>query len=145
MKDTYSILPFPKWDEAQENYYTNADDKFQVFSIPKTVSDTSFVGMIFEALSAESYRSVYPAYYDVALKGKYSSDPSTAEMIDIIMEGRKFDVSFQFGEKQMARLPYLFRDLLQFPNQELASKAAGAEKAFNKKLEEFYEQFADED
>ena len=144
MKDTYSILPFPKWDTAQENYYTNADDKFQVFSIPKTASDTEFVGMIFEALSAESYRSVYPAYYDVALKGKYSSDPSTAEMIDLIMSGRKFEVSFQFGEKHFARLPYLFRDLLLSPNQKLASKWAAVEKSINKKLEEFYSQFEDQ-
>ena len=144
MKDTYSILPFPKWDTAQENYYTNADDKFQVFSIPKTASDTEFVGMIFEALSAESYRSVYPAYYDVALKGKYSSDPSTAEMIDLIMSGRKFEVSFQFGEKHFARLPYIFRDLLLSPNQKLASKWATVEKSINKKLEEFYSQFEDQ-
>ncbi len=144
MKDTYSILPFPKWDAAQELYLTNADDKFQVFSIPKTASDTEFVGMIFEALAAESYRSVYPAYYDVALKGKYSSDPSTAEMIDIIMSGRKFDVSFQFGEKHFARLPYIFRDLLLSPSQKLASKWASVEKSINKKLEEFYSQFEDE-
>ena len=144
MKDTYSILPFPKWDQAQEMYLTNADDKFQVFSVPKTASDPEFVGMIFEALSAESYRSVYPAYYDVALKGKYSSDPSTAEMIDIIMAGRKFEVSFQFGEKHFARLPYLFRDLLLSPTLKLASKWASAEKTINKKLEEFYSQFEDE-
>ena len=141
MKDTYSILPYPKWDEAQENYYTNADDKFQVFSVPKTASDTAFVGMIFEALAAESYRSVYPAYYDVALKGKYSSDPSTAEMIDIIMAGRKFEVSFQFGEQHFARLPYIFRDLLISSKQKLASKWASVEKSINKKIEEFYSQF----
>ncbi len=144
MKDTYSILPFPKWDDEQEYYYTNADDKFQVFSVPKTASDTAFVGMIFEAMSAESYRSVYPAYYDVALKGKYSSDPSTAEMIDLIMSGRKFEVSFQFGEKHFARLPYLFRDLLLTPSTKLASKWASVEKTINKKLEEFYSQFEDE-
>ena len=144
MKDTYSILPFPKWDIAQENYYTNADDKFQVFSVPQTASDTEFVGMIFEALAAESYRSVYPTYYDVALKGKYSSDPSTAEMIDLIMSGRKFEVSFQFGEQHFARLPYLFRDLLLSPNQKLASKWATVEKQINKKMESFYTQFEDQ-
>ena len=144
MTDTYSILPFPKWDEAQENYYTNADDKFQVFSIPKTVSDSSYVGMIFEAMSAESYRSVYPIYYDVALKGKYSSDPSTAEMIDLIMAGRKFELSFQFGEQHFSRLPYIFRDLLKSKNQKLASKWATVEKNINKKLDQFYSQFANE-
>ncbi len=143
MDDTYSILPYPKWDTAQEQYFTNADDKFQVFSVPMTASDPEFIGMIFEALSAESYRSVYPAYYDVALKGKYSSDENTADMIDLIMSGRKFDVSFQFGEQHFSRLPYLFRDLLISPNQKLASKYASVEKQMAKKMESFYEQFAD--
>ena len=143
MQDTYSILPFPKWDTAQEYYYTNADDKFQVFSVPQTVSDTEFVGMIYEALCAESYRNVYPTFYDVALKGKYSSDENTAEMIDLIMSGRKFDVSFQFGEQHFARLPYLFRDLLKAPSTALASKWTTVEKQINKKLEKFYEQFED--
>lgn len=143
MTDTYSILPYPKWDVAQEQYFTNADDKFQVFSVPMTASDPEFVGMIFEALSAESYRNVYPAYYDVALKGKYSSDENTADMIDLIMSGRKFDVSFQFGEQHFARLPYLFRDLLISPKQKLASKYASVEKQMAKKLDSFYEQFAD--
>ncbi|MCQ2431442.1 MAG: hypothetical protein MJ175_02435, partial [Clostridia bacterium] len=145
MKDTYSILPFPKWDEAQDAYYTNADDKFLTFSVPQTASDPAYVGKIFEALSAESYRSVYPTYYDVALKGKYSSDPSTAEMIDLIMSGRKFEVSFQFGEQYFARLPYLFRDLLLSPSVALTKKYATVEKQLNKNLEKFYAQFEDQD
>ena len=144
MKDTYSILPYPKWDAAQEHYYTNADDKFQVFSVPKTAGDTEFIGMIYEALSAESYRSVYPAYYDVALKGKYTSDPVTADMIDLIMEGRKFEFSFQFGKEHFNRMPYLFRDLLLTPKLNLTSRWATVEKGINKRLEEFYELFADE-
>ncbi|MGM9626030.1 MAG: hypothetical protein ACI3XM_10040 [Eubacteriales bacterium] len=143
MQDNYSILPYPKWDTQQETYYTNADDKFQVFSVPQTVSDTDFVGMIYEALCAESYRNVYPTFYDVALKGKYSSDENTAEMIDLIMAGRKFDVSFQFGEQHFARLPYLFRDLLVSPKTALASKWASVEKQLAKKMDSFYEQFTD--
>ncbi len=143
MKDTYSILPYPKWDEAQEQYFTNADDKFQVFSVPQTVSDPAYVGKIFEALCAESYKNVYPVYYDVALKGKYSSDENTAEMIDLIMTGRKFDVSFQFGVEHFARLPYLFRDMLVSPSVSLTSKYASVEKMMNKRMEKFYGIFED--
>ena len=145
MKDTYSILPYPKWDTAQELYLTNADDKFQVFAVPKTAKDLEFIGTVYEALSAESYRSVYPAYYDVALKGKYSSDPMTAEMIDLIMSGRKFEFSFQFGKDHFLRLPYLFRDLLLSPTLKLASKWATVEKHFNKKKADLYSLFADEE
>ncbi|MBQ8369770.1 MAG: hypothetical protein IJY35_07305, partial [Clostridia bacterium] len=36
MEATYTMLPYPKWDEAQEAYYTSADDKFTVFGLPTT-------------------------------------------------------------------------------------------------------------
>ncbi len=123
MEDPYSMLPYPKWDEEQSNYYTNADDKFSVFLIPKTAANNlDFIGTVFEALSAISYKRVYPEYYDVALKGKYSTDASTAEMIDLIMAGRNFDFTFQFGESYFQRLPYLMRDLIVGKKQNLASK-----------------------
>ena len=144
MEDNYSILPYPKWDTAQEIYFTNADDKFQVFSIPTTAPDPEYIGTIFEAMSAESYRSVYPTYYDVALKGKYSSDPTTAEMIDLIMSGRKFEFSFQFGKDHFLRMPYLFRDLLLTPSLKIASKWATVEKHVNKTRDKFYALFEDQ-
>lgn len=123
MEDPYSMLPYPKWDEQQSTYYTNADDKFSVFLIPLTAANNvDFIGTIFEALSAISYKKVYPEYYDVALKGKYSTDASTAEMIDLIMAGRNFDFTFQFGETYFQRLPYLIRDLILNKNANLASK-----------------------
>ena len=144
MEDNYSILPYPKWDTAQEIYFTNADDKFQVFSIPTTAPDPEYIGTIFEAMSAESYRSVYPTYYDVALKGKYSSDPTPAEMFDLIMSGRKFEFSFQFGKDHFLRMPYLFRDLLLTPSLKIASKWATVEKHVNKTRDKFYALFEDQ-
>lgn len=123
MEDAYSMLPWPKWDEDQDTYYTNADDKFTAFGVPLTAyGNEEFVGTIFEALCAESYKKVYPAYYDIALKGKYSTDAGTAEMVDLIMAGRNFDFSFQFGESHFQRLPYLLRDLIAANSTNLSSK-----------------------
>lgn len=118
MESTYIMLPYPKWDEAQTNYYTNADDKFNVFSIPKSMYDQrEFIGVIYEALCAESYKTVYPAYFDKALKGKYSSDETTAEMVDLIVAGRKFD----FGAQWYCSYYYKVRDLINDNNSNLAS------------------------
>ncbi|MBR4959464.1 MAG: hypothetical protein IKY52_01050 [Clostridia bacterium] len=129
MDDAYSMLPWPKWDENQNAYYTNADDKFTAFGVPLTAfGHAEFVGTIFEALCAESYKKVYPAYYDIALKGRYSTDAGTAEMVDLIMAGRNFDFSFQFGESHFQRLPYLIRDLVASKSTNLASKWDSVEK-----------------
>ena len=126
MDDTYIILPYPKWDEAQTGYYTNADDKFSNFGVPiSMVNDTEFIGVIYEALCAESYKTVYPAYYDTALKGRYSADPTTAEMIDLIMDGRAFD----FGAQFYVAYYYKVRDLINEENSDAASYYASTLKA----------------
>lgn len=144
MQDTYGILPMPKWDKAQEGYYTNAWDQFTNFAIPKTANNFEMIGCVFEALSAETYKTVYPEYYDIALKSRYSADETVAEIVDIIMAGRKFEFSFQFGE-QLQRLPYLFRDMLCQNNTDIASKYSKIEKVINKTIDKVIGYYEDED
>ena len=137
MEATYGILPLPKFNEEQEHYYTNCWDQFTVFGIPGTMAsdeDSEFIGIIYEALSAESYKYVYPAYYDQALKSRYSAEPTTAEIIDLIMAGRKLDFTFQFGEKLQA-LPYTFRSMVLENETDVASKYQKNKKALNKTIE----------
>ncbi|MGN1408749.1 MAG: extracellular solute-binding protein [Eubacteriales bacterium] len=145
MEDTYGILPLPKFDESQSNYYTNAWDQFSVFAIPKTISedDKEVTGIIFEALSAESYKTVFPAYYDQALKSRYSSDATTAQIIDLIMEGRKLDFMFQFGE-YLASLPYMFRQKLASNSTDITSSYKTYEKVIGKSIQKVIDVYMDE-
>ena len=133
MKDPYGILPMPKYDESQKTYLTNAWDQFSVFGVPLTLSDADkdVTGIIFEALCAESYKTVFPAYYDQALKSRYSAEPATAEIIDIIMAGRKLEFTFQFGEN-LSALPYMFRQMLGKNSTDVASTFKKQQKALNK-------------
>jgi hypothetical protein len=143
MSDAYGILPYPKWDAAQENYLTNIFDQYSAFAIPKTAKDLEFIGIIMEALNAESYKTVYPAFYDVALKNKYTEDLDTAAMVDIVMEGANMDFSFMFGESVFQRTPYMFRDLIRDKNVDLMSKYSKLEKALRKSLEKLYTYYED--
>ena len=132
MEDAYSLLPWPKWDEAQESYRTNADDKFTVFGVPLTAhGDEEFVGILYEALSAESYKKVYPAYFDTALKGKYSSEPETAEMVDIVMAGRAFDIAFEL-DNIFGGLAWIYRDSINANSSDIASTYASIRKIVEK-------------
>jgi len=94
MEDNFGILPYPKWDEKQEKYYSMVDGSGPLLAIPITVTDTEFVGVMLEALSAESYRIVTPAYYDVALKVKHARDEESAAMMDVVIEGIRFDFGY---------------------------------------------------
>jgi len=56
-------------------------------------------------------------------------------MVELIMAGRAFDFSFQFGESCFQRLPYLIRDHLVNNNPNLASAYKKLEKALAKSMD----------
>lgn len=92
--DDYGLLPYPKYDENQAEYHTMADGFHTVLAVPKTVTDTAFVGKIVEALSAETYKTVVPTFYEIALKSRYLRDSESKEVLDIIINGRTFDFGY---------------------------------------------------
>ena len=96
-KGEYGILPYPKLDEEQDEYKTMVDGYHAALAIPKTISDPEFVGIITEALNAESNKIVFPAYYEVALKVKYAHDDESVQMLDKIVNSRVFDFGYVYG------------------------------------------------
>ncbi|MHB1153482.1 MAG: hypothetical protein ACYCWE_15500 [Eubacteriales bacterium] len=98
MKDDFGILPFPKYDEAQLSYYSHGSAHGALIGIPVTVTDTERTGLLIEAITAEGYKIVRPAVYDVALKNKLTRDEDSAAMIDIILEGRTGDFADIYDE-----------------------------------------------
>ncbi|MBQ4137301.1 MAG: hypothetical protein IJD67_04240, partial [Clostridia bacterium] len=87
MSDDFGILPFPKWDEAQEEYITLSHNSATTVCIPISVDTEKAneeVSAAIEALASESYRRVTIAYYETALKAAYNRDDQSAQMIDII-------------------------------------------------------------
>ena len=99
MEDDYSILPYPKWDEAQKEYHTMSDGSHAVEAVPVTVplDKRETVGIIIEALNAESWKHVVPAYYDTALKFKGTRDDESIAMLDMIVNSRVFDMGYIYS------------------------------------------------
>ncbi|MBQ2709773.1 MAG: hypothetical protein IJF67_15985, partial [Clostridia bacterium] len=96
MKDDFGILPYPKWDENQAQYRTMADGSHSALCAPVTVVDTERLGVLTEALNAESYKQVVPAFYDVALKVKGARDETSVQIIDMITSGCVFDMGYVY-------------------------------------------------
>ena len=92
----YGIIPYPKFDENQESYKTMVDGYHAVLTVPKTIDDPEFVGIITEALNAESRRQVFPAYYETALKKKNTYDDESVKLLDMIVDSRVFDFGFVY-------------------------------------------------
>ncbi len=87
----YGLIPLPKYDESQKNYMTMVGGQHTALAIPKTCKDTEFVGTIVEALSAESWKTVTPTLYEIALKTRYLRDSQSKEIMDMVIEGTQFD------------------------------------------------------
>lgn len=84
----FGILPMPKYDVEQESYNSTCRDDYSLMAVPITGSkNLEFIGMITEALCAQSYRAVVPQWYTVILQNRYTKDEDSIEMIEIIREG----------------------------------------------------------
>lgn len=97
MESNYGIIPYPKYNEAQEEYRSLVHDAASVFFIPTSCQNRDEVCAVLEALCAETYRTVMPAYYEVALKRQYARDDVSAQMIDLIHDTSITDFGYVYN------------------------------------------------
>lgn len=86
------VVPVPKFDEAQEGYRTNLGNPYTLYAVNARSDSIEATVTTLEALASESYRSVTPAVFEVAMKVRYTDDPQVARMFDILKENVSFDV-----------------------------------------------------
>jgi len=131
MEIDFGIIPYPKYDEKQTDYFTHQDPHGPIMVVPMTITDFEFVGMMIEAIAAEGYRTVRPAIYDVALKIKQARDEDSAEMIDIILDGRRSDFGYPYDGWGFAfTLDFLARGNINNFASFYAQNSARAEKSY---------------
>lgn len=93
----FGIIPLPKLDEAQKNYYSNTNAySTALISMPTTVSDPSRAGLILEAYSARGMQEITPVFYDVQVMTKSLRDEDSAEMLALIFANQMYDIGYFF-------------------------------------------------
>lgn len=96
MKDSFGVLPFPKYDENQEKYYMSYSLHSSLIAMPYNVDEPDRAAFILEALCEKGYDVIYPALMDTAFKTKLMRDEDSCEMMDIIIAGRTSDFAAIF-------------------------------------------------
>ena len=81
MKSDFGVIPTPKLDETQEDYFIEPDVT-KMLVIPVTASDLDRTAVIVEALAYEGYTYLRPLYYETMLQSKYLRDEESVEMLD---------------------------------------------------------------
>ncbi len=135
----FGIIPTPKYEASQDNYYSMVSQHTTgLMSIPLVLTGEklSNLGIILEAMAAESHYELIPTYIEESLKTKYSRDAESAGMLDIIINNRVFDpmIIYNFGG---------FADTFQgwggSNNTQIASTLAKSQKPVQKILDRFIE------
>lgn len=114
MTDTYLVLPVARYSEDQDEYYSFLHDTFLSYAVPNTCpseEDLDEITAFLEVLASESYRSVTPAYYEMALKAKYVSAPETVELLDYITQHVYIDAGVVYN-KMLFEMPMKIRDIV---------------------------------
>lgn len=139
MEADFAILPYPKWDEDQENYLTMTDGSSPLCSVPITAGDTEFVGIITEALAAESWKTVTPAVFDTALKYRGARDETSIKVIEMIEPGCVIDFGFVFGNYNS--MGFLMSNLMEQKKDNFASYYASKKESWETSLNKIVEDF----
>jgi hypothetical protein len=142
MKSDYGIIPYPKFDEIQEDYLTRIQDAVALISIPITITPEKLdaAGAVLEALAAESYRSVTAVYFEVAMKVKYSRDDISSQMLDIVRGGAYLNFASIYNES-IGNPWFVMRILMGAKSKDFASWYAKNEPIILKQLAAVTESF----
>ena len=145
MDDEYGILPNPKLNTEQDSYYTLAQDQFLVYAIPLSVGleELPDLGIFMEAFAAESYATVKPAYYEIALTAKYVNDEESSAMLDIITNNVYVDPAILYLSIMNFNVMTL-RDILGSGQNTSASRIASMQKQFQTNLDKINEAYGKE-
>jgi ABC-type glycerol-3-phosphate transport system substrate-binding protein len=142
MEEDFGVIPMVKFDESQPEYTTAPHNGFSALAVITTTKNPEAVAAFCEAMCAESYKSVTPAYYEIALKEKYSRDPETQAMLDLIRGSLKFDFGY-VNSASLNSVMQQFRDLVNGKPDKVASTLAKNMTKCQKMLEDYLAKYSE--
>jgi hypothetical protein len=92
MDPGYGVLPNPKLDETQEQYYHLSDPYSCAWAIPGGNSKPEMTDVLLTAWAYKS-KDLVDAYYETTLKHKRYNSPDDSEMLDLIRGSVRYEMS----------------------------------------------------
>lgn len=123
----FGVLPVPKYNEKQTDYYTYTMAFSSTLSIPNNVANTDIIGDITQVFAIRSDKKVRPAFYDIVLTSKSVKDEDSIKMLDILYEHRIYDLANYFD---ILGLNGLFEKSAEYGNNNFAHDHRAAKGKF---------------
>ena len=141
MKDDFGLLPYPKFDEKQDGYYTAIHGAAPLIGIPVSVSDPEMVGVVTEALAIDGYENVRPALVETTLRNKLLRDEQSVQIYDMFFDGIKVELALVY--RSTADIFECIKNLLESKSSDLFSYAdsrqPAAVESYQKIIDSFYD------
>lgn len=141
----YGIVPMPKYDKGQENYYSYVQDQVTSMGILSNVpeKDLAMLGAFLDLFAYESYVKVVPEFYGKTLSYKMLKDQESLDMLHLIYETTEFDFVGAFS----AMLPVAIRDQMRvqvaYKTNKVSSSFAQWKRQTEKRLDRIFEKLND--
>lgn len=134
MDPGYGVLPNPKFDETQEQYYHLSDPFSCAWAIPGGNSKIEMTDVLLTAWAYNS-KELVDAYYETTLKHKRYNSPDDSEMLDIIRASVRYEMSMlsDLGISGVISSAYSSGNLM--------SEYAKAEKRITKLMDKLFADF----
>jgi ABC-type glycerol-3-phosphate transport system substrate-binding protein len=97
MDATFGVVPVPKLDENQQDYYCHLIFATPLLVVPTTNSNAEFTGAVIDALAYVSYAYVTPILFDVSVSQKQLRNEESIEMLGLIRNSGSFEVGSAYG------------------------------------------------
>lgn len=142
MNSDYGIIPFPKYDENQSSYLSLAHDIVPLYCVPTTCIKMECVGAVLEVMAFESYKTVLPAYFEIALKSKYTRDVTedAFKIIDMIHDNATTDFAYVYNYA-LNNIGNIMRELMSAKSGDFVSKYQKIEPMVQKSMEKLIDTY----
>ncbi len=142
MEGDFGLIPYPKYNEAQENYLSLVHDVAHVYAVPLTSTDeeTQMLSYALEMLAFLAWRDVTPTYYEVALKVKYvrDSDDVALKIVDMVHDGATTDFGYIYSYA-LDQIGTIMRTMMGNKSADFVSKWAEKESSVTAKFNSLVE------
>lgn len=105
---SYGIVPWPKYDDEQDDFSTATRYPFTMYGISSVCSDLNRAGAVLECMASEAYRKVSPEVFQRTMKLKYSDTSAESEMFDLLRSTIIFENGRLLSQTQDSNMGPLF-------------------------------------
>lgn len=137
------FVPYPKFDEQQENYVVCTSNAYSLWAIPLGVKNPEMSAAVLENMAYEGYIQITPAIFETAYKVKYNTTESTlqSEVFDIVRENLVFDIG-RIMNTSFANIFNMVPDAILKNSGNFTSVFSSSQRALNRSITKWMDQLS---